>query len=146
KGKEKKKGKSLRNVAKDVGLSQSAVSTIWTKYKQHGKVVKGKRTGRRRKTSKHQDRKLKAICLENRKLTAKQMRNKWAETGVCVRTVRNRLKGMRFTSRKAQRKPSLTAKQRGKKKNQATKSALDKVMMLELSFGAVPMRFIKITG
>jgi len=37
------------------------------KYKQNGKVVKGKHTGRPRKTSKHQDRKLGPICLENRK-------------------------------------------------------------------------------
>uniref|UniRef100_A0A3B5BLK5 Transposase Tc1-like domain-containing protein n=1 Tax=Stegastes partitus TaxID=144197 RepID=A0A3B5BLK5_9TELE len=97
-----KEGKSSRIVAKDVGCSQSAVSKIWTKYKQHGKVVKGKHTGRPRKTSKHQDRKLKAICLENRKCTAKQMRNKWAETGVnvCYRTVRNCLKEVEFTYRK----------------------------------------------
>uniref|UniRef100_A0A3B5B7H8 Transposase Tc1-like domain-containing protein n=1 Tax=Stegastes partitus TaxID=144197 RepID=A0A3B5B7H8_9TELE len=89
--------KSSRIVAKDAGCSQSAVSKIWTKYKQHGKVVKGKHTGRPRKTSKCQDRKLKAICLENRKCTAKQMRNKWE---------------MGFTSRKAKQKPSITPKQK----------------------------------
>ena len=86
-----KEGKSSRNVAKDVCCSQSAVSKIWTKYKQHGKVFKGKHIGRPRKASKRQDRKLKAICLENRKCTAKQMRNK---------------------SQKAKRKPSLTPKQK----------------------------------
>ncbi|XP_069611187.1 gastrula zinc finger protein XlCGF53.1-like [Ranitomeya imitator] len=95
-----KEGKSSRNVAKDVGCSQSAVSKIWAKYKQHGKVVKGKHTGRPRKTSKHQDQKLEAICLQNSlqnsKCTTKQMRNEWEETGVnvCDRTVRNRLKEM----------------------------------------------------
>uniref|UniRef100_A0A8C5E1B0 Transposase Tc1-like domain-containing protein n=1 Tax=Gouania willdenowi TaxID=441366 RepID=A0A8C5E1B0_GOUWI len=99
----KEKGKSSRNVPKDVGCSQSAVSKIWTKYKRYGKVVKGKHTGRPRKTSKCQDRKQLAICLENRKCTAKQMRNKWAETGV---------NGMGFTYRKAKRKPSLTSKQK----------------------------------
>uniref|UniRef100_A0A8C5DUY4 Transposase Tc1-like domain-containing protein n=1 Tax=Gouania willdenowi TaxID=441366 RepID=A0A8C5DUY4_GOUWI len=94
--------KSSRNVAKDVGCSQSAVSRIWTKYKQHGKVVKGKHTGRPWKTSKHQDRKLKAIRHEKRKFPTKQMRNKWAETGVNVydQTVRNHLKRMGFTYRK----------------------------------------------
>uniref|UniRef100_A0A3B4ZVY6 Transposase Tc1-like domain-containing protein n=1 Tax=Stegastes partitus TaxID=144197 RepID=A0A3B4ZVY6_9TELE len=91
-----KEGKSSRIVAEDVGCSQSAVSKIWTKHKQHGKVVKGKHTGRPRKTSKRQDRKLKATCLENRKCTAKQMRNKWAETGANV----------------SKRKPSLTPKQK----------------------------------
>uniref|UniRef100_A0A672Y5E8 Transposase Tc1-like domain-containing protein n=1 Tax=Sphaeramia orbicularis TaxID=375764 RepID=A0A672Y5E8_9TELE len=109
-----KEGKSSRNVAKDAGCSQSAVSKIWTKYKQHGKAVKGKHTGRPRKTSNRQDRKLKAICLENRKCTAKQMRNKWEEAGVnvCDRTVRNRLKEMGYTYRKTKRKPSLTPKQK----------------------------------
>uniref|UniRef100_A0A3B5AUW2 Transposase Tc1-like domain-containing protein n=1 Tax=Stegastes partitus TaxID=144197 RepID=A0A3B5AUW2_9TELE len=91
-----KVGKSSRIVAKDVGCSQSAVSKIWTKYKQHGKAVKGKHTGKPRKTSKCQDRKLQAICLENRKCTTKQMRNKWAETGVNV----------------SKRKPSSTRKQK----------------------------------
>uniref|UniRef100_A0A3Q3AU23 Tc1-like transposase DDE domain-containing protein n=1 Tax=Kryptolebias marmoratus TaxID=37003 RepID=A0A3Q3AU23_KRYMA len=84
----------------------SAVSKTWAKYKQHWKVVKGKHTGRPRNTSKHQDRKLKAICLENRKCTTKQVRNKWEETGVnvCDRTVRNHLKEMGFTYSKAKRK------------------------------------------
>uniref|UniRef100_A0A3B1K6C0 Tc1-like transposase DDE domain-containing protein n=1 Tax=Astyanax mexicanus TaxID=7994 RepID=A0A3B1K6C0_ASTMX len=90
-------GNSSRMVAKDVGCSQSAVSKIWTKYKQHGMVVKAKRTGRPRKTSKRQD---------------KQLKHKWEEAGanVCDRTVRNRLKEMGFQYRKAKRKPSLTPK------------------------------------
>uniref|UniRef100_A0A8B9HVS6 Transposase Tc1-like domain-containing protein n=1 Tax=Astyanax mexicanus TaxID=7994 RepID=A0A8B9HVS6_ASTMX len=96
-----KKGNSSRMVAKDVGCSQS-----------HGMVVKAKRTGRPRKTSKRQDKQLKAICLENRKSTTKQMKHKWEEAGanVCDRTVRNRLKEMGFQYRKAKRKPSLTPK------------------------------------
>jgi len=51
-------------VAEDVGCSQSAVSEMWMKFKQNGKVVKGKHTGRPRKTSESQDRKIKAICLK----------------------------------------------------------------------------------
>lgn len=107
-------GVSSRMVAKDVGCSQSAVSKIWTKYKQHGKVLKGKRSGRPRKTSKRQDKNLKALCLEDRKRTTKQMKKKWEEAGVnvCERTVRNRLKEMGFSYRKAKRKPSLTPKQK----------------------------------
>uniref|UniRef100_A0A3B5QUP0 Transposase Tc1-like domain-containing protein n=1 Tax=Xiphophorus maculatus TaxID=8083 RepID=A0A3B5QUP0_XIPMA len=105
-------GNPSRMVAKDVGCSQSAVSKIWTKYKQHGMVVKAKRTGRPRKTSKRQDKQLKAICLENRKSTTKQMKHKWEEVGVnvCDRTVRNRLEEMGFQYRKAKRKPALTPK------------------------------------
>uniref|UniRef100_A0A3B1K0N2 Transposase Tc1-like domain-containing protein n=1 Tax=Astyanax mexicanus TaxID=7994 RepID=A0A3B1K0N2_ASTMX len=100
-----KKGNSSRMVAKDVGCSQSAVSKIWTKYKQHGM------------TSKRPDKQLKAICLENRKSTTKQMKHKWEEAGanVCDRTVRNRLKEMGFQYRKAKRKPSLTPKHKKNK-------------------------------
>lgn len=35
-------GKPSCSVATDVGCSQSVVSEIWAKYKQHEKVVKGK--------------------------------------------------------------------------------------------------------
>uniref|UniRef100_A0A672SN36 Transposase Tc1-like domain-containing protein n=1 Tax=Sinocyclocheilus grahami TaxID=75366 RepID=A0A672SN36_SINGR len=88
-----------RRVAKEVGCSQSAISKIWCKYKQNGKVTKGKHTGRPRKTSK--------------KCTTKQMKHKWAETGcVCDRTIRNRLNEMRFKYRKVKRKPALTPKQK----------------------------------
>uniref|UniRef100_A0A3B5QWB7 Tc1-like transposase DDE domain-containing protein n=1 Tax=Xiphophorus maculatus TaxID=8083 RepID=A0A3B5QWB7_XIPMA len=86
-------GNPSRMVAKDVGCSQSAVSKIWTKYKQHGMVVKAKRTGRPRKTSKRQDKQLKEVGVN-----------------VCDRTVRNRLKEMGFQYRKAKRKPALTPK------------------------------------
>uniref|UniRef100_A0A3B1JCI9 Tc1-like transposase DDE domain-containing protein n=1 Tax=Astyanax mexicanus TaxID=7994 RepID=A0A3B1JCI9_ASTMX len=87
---------------REMSLLEEAVSKIWTKYKQHGMVVKAKRTGRPRKTSKRQDKQLKAICLENRKSTTKQMKHKWEEAGanVCDQTVRNRLKEMGFQYRK----------------------------------------------
>lgn len=57
---------------------------IWCKYKLNGKIIRGKDTGRIRRMSKPQDKKLKAIWLNNRKCTANQMKNKWGETGVNV--------------------------------------------------------------
>uniref|UniRef100_A0A3Q3AY27 Tc1-like transposase DDE domain-containing protein n=1 Tax=Kryptolebias marmoratus TaxID=37003 RepID=A0A3Q3AY27_KRYMA len=74
-------GNSSRMVAKDVGCSQSAVSKIWTKYKQHGMVVKAKRNGRPRKTSKRQDKQLKAISKRKPALTPKHKRTRlqWAK-------------------------------------------------------------------
>lgn len=53
------------SMTKDAGCSQSDVCKVLRKFKQNGKVIKGKHTCRPRKTLKHQDRKLKAICLEN---------------------------------------------------------------------------------
>ena len=70
-----KEGKSSCSVAQDVGCSQSAMSKTWTKYKQHGKVVKGKHTGRPRKTSKRKDRKRKAIFFENRKTNGRKLKS-----------------------------------------------------------------------
>uniref|UniRef100_A0A3Q1GH88 Transposase Tc1-like domain-containing protein n=1 Tax=Acanthochromis polyacanthus TaxID=80966 RepID=A0A3Q1GH88_9TELE len=140
-------GESSWNVAKDVGCSQSAVSKVWTKYKQHGKVLKGKHTSRSRKTSKRQDKKFKAICLENRKCTAKQMGRNW----------RN---GIKY--RKAKQKPSpkqnKTRLQWAKEKQLWTvdywmkvvfsdeSAAFGQVMMVELSVGAVSMIFMKMTA
>lgn len=56
-------GKSPRNV----GL-QAAVSKIWTKYKQRGKVVKGKHAGRHQSVNT-----VNLKCLERRNCTAKQI-------------------------------------------------------------------------
>ncbi|CAJ0967116.1 unnamed protein product [Ranitomeya imitator] len=61
---------------------QSAVSKIGTKYKQHGKVVKGKHTGRPRKTSKRQDRKLQAMSPKqemHNKTNEKRMGGNWSQ-------------------------------------------------------------------
>jgi len=43
-------GRSTQSVAKDVGCSQAAVPKVWSNYKLNEKVVKGKHTGRLRKT------------------------------------------------------------------------------------------------
>lgn len=105
-----KGGLSTRIVAKQVGRSQSAIAKIWLKVKHTGIPLKDKRKGRPRKTSKRDDRKLKSICLQNRKLTSTLMKTQWSEAGVdvCARTVRNRLSEMGFSYRKAKRKPGLT--------------------------------------
>ena len=60
------------SVVEVFSFSQSAGSKIWWKYKRNKVVKKGKYTGRLWKTSECQDRKLKEICLENRRWTRKQ--------------------------------------------------------------------------
>lgn len=59
----------------------------------------------------HQDRKLKARCLENKKCTTKEMKSKKIETGinVCERTLRKNKMG--FTYRKKNQTESNTNKQ-----------------------------------
>lgn len=68
-----------QNVTKDVGCSHSAVSTIWIKYQQNGKIAKRKHIGLPKKTSKPQDRKLKEICLKISKCTTKRVNRKWSQ-------------------------------------------------------------------
>ena len=67
-------GNSVQIVTKDIGCYQSVISNIWSKYKQNGKVVKWKHTGRPRKTPKHQDRKQKtqSNMSENKKIRNKR--------------------------------------------------------------------------
>uniref|UniRef100_A0A672JJ44 Transposase Tc1-like domain-containing protein n=1 Tax=Salarias fasciatus TaxID=181472 RepID=A0A672JJ44_SALFA len=91
---EEKKLESLHFESK-IRAHPSAVAKIWTKYKQHGKVVKVKRTGRPRKTFQRQDKQLKEEAGVN----------------VCDRTVQNGLKEG-FSYRKAKRKPSLMLQQK----------------------------------
>ena len=78
--------------------------------------MKEKLKGHPRKTSKLDYRKLKSLCLKNGKHTSTVMKTKWAEAGfdVCARTVRNRLREMGFSYRKAKRKPALTTAQKKK--------------------------------
>ncbi len=70
-----KEGNPQWSVAKGVGYSWSAMSKIQCKYKRNVVVKKGKQTRGRQKTAKGQDRKLKAIYVENRKYATKQMKN-----------------------------------------------------------------------
>lgn len=62
----------------------------------------------------HQDRKLKAIHIENRKCTTKQIHNKCAEraVNVCQGTVRNQMNKIIFLCRKSEQKLALTPKQK----------------------------------
>ena len=67
-------------VVKDVSCFQSSMFKNKCTYRRNVVVKKGKHSGRPQKTLKCQDRKLKAICLLNRKDTTKQMKNKWVKT------------------------------------------------------------------
>ena len=64
-------GNPLWNVTKVIGCSQLVEPKI---CKGNRVLKKEKYTGNPRKTSNSQGRKLKAVCLENRKCTRKQMK------------------------------------------------------------------------
>ena len=59
---------SIHGGTKDVGCYKSSVSKTWYKYKKYeinGLVKKGRHTGRSRKISNRQDRKLYVLKIEN---------------------------------------------------------------------------------
>ena len=68
-----------------------------------GELIKVKRTSRSWKTLKRQDRKLKAMQMENGKYTKKKFKKRSVETGVNVfdSTVRNLLNKIKFINSKA---------------------------------------------
>ena len=68
-----------------------------------GELIKVKRTSRSWKTLKRQDRKLKAMQMENGKYTKKKIKKRSVETGVNVfdSTVRNLLNKIKFINSKA---------------------------------------------
>ena len=74
-------GRSTQTVAGDVGCSQSAVSEIWTKNKENGKVVKGKTC---RSTDEDVQETENSYYVWKLKMFNKVMKNKWAETEVNV--------------------------------------------------------------
>ena len=71
-----KEGNPLWGVAKDFRCHQLAVSKISYKYKTKGAVKKGIHARRPYKTSKCQDKKIKAICLQNIKCSTEQIKSK----------------------------------------------------------------------
>lgn len=104
-----REGNPTQSVAKGVGLSPSAVSKMWCKYKQIRRDAKEKYQGRPKMMSKGQDRKRKALKIEN------AQQNKWAKTGVnvCDQIVRNHLNEMGFTyKKKAKPNPAQTPEQK----------------------------------
>lgn len=64
-------GNPTQSVARDVGCSHSAVCKNGERVQAKQEGYEGKHTGRW-KMSKHQDRKLKAMCFENQKLHNKR--------------------------------------------------------------------------
>lgn len=102
-----KEGNAQKKVANMIGCSQSTISDLKKKYEETGSVINRKKCGRPRATCKRDDRKLRNIVKNTRRLTSKQINIIW-EQNVSNRTVRNRLNEMGFAFRKAKMKPFLT--------------------------------------
>jgi len=106
-------GFSQKYIAEKIGLNQSTVS----RFLKNKESVR-KNCGRKRKSTKRDDKRLKRLCLSNRCYSSKELCREWEEsTGVNVdpSTVRKRLISMGLRSRRMVKKPLLTSKQRAKR-------------------------------
>lgn len=103
---------SQYQIARIVGVSRSSVQRIKQKV-DLGEDLRAKRKGacgRRRITTERSDRKIRNICVENRKLPIKLLAKKVFEAGIEVsqRTVQRRLAEEGLIGRRPARKPRLT--------------------------------------
>lgn len=108
----KKAGKTQREIAALVGISQKGVFSTLKRYTETGSNVDKNRSGRPRKTNKHDDRRIGAISENDRFKTAPDITaeiNRTLPNPISVTTVKDRLKNKGLVGRVAAKKPLLRA-------------------------------------
>lgn len=108
-------GHSVRQVAQRLDLSKSAVHRTVKRYRESGEYSRRPGSGRKRATSRADDRFVKMTSLRNRFLTAVDVRDRLQNVrGVVVstETVRRRLKQAGLASRRPVKSPQLTREHR----------------------------------
>lgn len=130
----KKVNQQPRNAATDVGCSQWAASNIWTNSKKHGNV-QGKHIGGR-PTKKRQDRKLWKQKMHSRrngrKLASMSVTERLVEMGFVYKIKLNERQHEHLWKKTVRWKSNGGLWMNGH-------SALGKVTMFQLLFGAVPL-------
>lgn len=115
---------SSPKIAAKFGYSQSTVVRILQKYRETRGTKDRHRSGRPRKSTKRDDRVLIRISLGNRKLTSPDLLREWKDkclVNVCTSTVRRRCLEYGLRGCKARKKPLLTAEQRKRRIEWASK-------------------------
>lgn len=108
-------GKSQRYVARRHGVSQKAISNLWTRFQQTNSVQDRRRSGRPRVTSQQDDRYIRLIVLRSRHITATSVNDTFRHaTGrhVSVSTIRRRLRRGGLRARRPAVRPPLTPRHR----------------------------------
>lgn len=116
---------SQYEIAEKIGVSRSSVKNIKKKI-DSGMSLSPKRKGacgRRRITTPRTDRKIRDICLENRKMPINALVNKVNDAGIIVkkRTLQRRLVENSLMARRPARKPKLTSAMMSKRLDWARK-------------------------
>ena len=108
-------GYNQRQVARELNMSQSAVSRVYRRYQETGAFTRRQQTNRRRCTSERDDRFIVSTSLRNRHLTGvdvQQELRRVREVTVSQWTVRRRLKKANLTPKRPTRGPKLTTAHR----------------------------------
>lgn len=103
------------DVAQQLGTSQSVISRLWRRFTDTGSTARRRGQGRRRSTTRRQDRYLELTVRRNPTISATQLRQQLQDAAgalVSVRTVRNRLYGFGLRARRPFRGVSLTQRHR----------------------------------
>jgi transposase len=105
-------GLSQRKVATNFGISLCATQNIWKKGKETGDVKDRQKSGRPRKNTLREQRRLVILSKFNPKFTAKQLCGQWRiKNLVSVDTVKRILRRYGLYGRIAAKKPLLTKRQ-----------------------------------
>ena len=108
-----KTGMSYRQIASALNVSKTCVENTVKRYAESGSVLEAPRSGRPRKTSPRQDRKLLNLSRRNRNASASDLLTKMNQDGdnvnISVSTVSSRLRDQGMHSYFALRKPLLNS-------------------------------------
>lgn len=103
---------SQRKIAEMVGISKTAVNKIKLSLDKDVTLSPKRKgnCGRKRKTTPRSDRKIRDICIQNRKKSAATLTQMVQASGIAVskRTVQRRLAEQGLTGHRPSRKPKLT--------------------------------------
>ena len=107
-------GRTVRTVAELFHVSTAIISKLYRRYRQTGSVKDRPRSGRPKVTTLVEDRRIRALALRRRFVTAPAIRSQIHEARgqgarhVSTQTIRNRLHTQGIKSRKPAKKPALT--------------------------------------
>ncbi|KFM62309.1 Transposable element Tcb1 transposase, partial [Stegodyphus mimosarum] len=132
-------GRTQLEVSGELGIAQSVISRLWQRFRDDGNVggsvatsgvrkfclryqetnsIKNKEgKGRKRCTTSIDDRRIKRLCLQDRKMSSAAIRSDLNDAGVSVssRTIRRRLTDVGLRGRIPRKKPYLNFQQRKKR-------------------------------
>lgn len=111
-------GYSVRHIAQSLTVSKSAVHRTITRYRESGEYNRRPGSGRKRATTRADDRFVKMTVLRNRFVTAVDVRDRLQNVrgvDVCAETVRRRLKQVGLRAKRPVKSPQLTREHRVKR-------------------------------